>query len=132
MNIYFLSLKRKKNYQLLCINKDLQKRINRNINFYKGVGLKILEIDKNGIGKIYDLYNRLEFEGEYSNKKKNGKGKEYFLGNLIFEGEFKNGKRNGNGKEYYPIFSRLVLSYEGEYKDGEGMEKAKNMIQIQI
>ena len=34
----------------------------------------------------------LEFEGEYLNGQRNGKGKEYdFNGKLINEGEFKNG-----------------------------------------
>ncbi len=36
----------------------------------------------------------LEYEGEYSNGKRNGKGKEYdYSGKLIFEGEYLNGKR---------------------------------------
>ena len=44
--------------------------------------------------KEYNNNGQLEFEGEYINGEKNGKGKEYDDdGNLIFEGEFKNGKR---------------------------------------
>ena len=36
----------------------------------------------------------LEFEGEYLNGKKNGKGKEYNnIGEIIFEGEYLNGER---------------------------------------
>ena len=84
-----------------------------------------MEIDKNGIGRIYDLDKQLVFEGEYSNKKKNGKGKEYLFGRLLFEGEFKDGKKNGYGKQYNPIFSKLKLIYEGEYKDGERNGKGK-------
>ena len=58
--------------------------------------------------KINVLFNeyydngRLEFEGEYLNGKRNGKGKEFSDGgNLIYDGEYLNGKRNGKGKEYY-------------------------------
>ena len=52
-------------------------------------------------GKEYNS-NKLIFEGEYLNGKRNGRGKEYDLFNsdLVFEGEYLNGKRNGNGKEY--------------------------------
>ena len=61
-----------------------------------------------------DYYNngKLEFEGEYLNGKRNGKGKEYddFDGRLIFEGEYLNGKRHGKGKEY----KDGELIYEGE------------------
>ena len=43
---------------------------------------------------------KLEFEGEYLNGKRNGKGKEYnYEGKLLFEGEYLNGKR-WNGKGY--------------------------------
>ena len=36
----------------------------------------------------------LEFEGEYLNGEKNGKGKEYNnIGEIIFEGEYLNGER---------------------------------------
>ena len=76
----FSFIDEKKKLSIIMYNKNLQKRLNRNINFYKVVSWKTLEIDQNGIAKIYDLYNRLKFEGEYSNKKKNGKGKEYYLG----------------------------------------------------
>ena len=41
---------------------------------------------------------KLEFEGEYSNGKRNGKGKDYYDGILIYEGEYLNGKRHGKEK----------------------------------
>ena len=43
------------------------------------------------------LYGKLEFEGEYLNGERNGKGKEYYNGKLEFEGKYLNGKRNGKG-----------------------------------
>ena len=121
----FSFIDEKKKLSIIIYNKDLQKRLNRNINYYKGISLSILEIDKNGIGKIYDFYKYILFEGEYSNKKKNGKGKEYFYGRLFFEGEYKDGKRNGYGKQYYPLKNGLILLYEGEYKDGKRNGKGK-------
>ena len=54
--------------------------------------------------KEYDDYGDLEFEGEYSNGKKHGKGKEY--------------ERNGK------------LKFEGEYSNGKKMEKEKSTITI--
>ena len=58
-------------------------------------------MEKNGIGKEYILVtNKVIFEGEYVNGKRNGKGKEYNYGRIIFEGEYLYGKRNGKGKEY--------------------------------
>ena len=55
------------------------------------------------------------FEGEYLNRERKGKGKEYYNdGSLLFEGEYLNGKKwNGNGynKNGYKEF---------ELKDGKG------------
>ena len=49
---------------------------------------------KNGFNKVYTLdKNLLIFEGNYSNRKKNGKGTEYYLnGKRKFQGEYLNGK----------------------------------------
>jgi len=74
------------------------------------------------------------FEGEYINGEKNGKGKEYYNGELKFEGEYLNGKK-WNGKIYEDgnticelrdgkgILKQNnknnVLIYEGEYLNGE-------------
>ena len=91
----------KKKLEIIIYNKKLQEKLNININYYKGISKKILKIDKNGIGTIYNLFtNEKCFEGEYSNKKKNGKGKEYQGNEISFEGEYKNGKKNGYGKKY--------------------------------
>ena len=59
---------------------------------------------KNGKGYLIEEYYgyahyQLKFEGEYLNREKYGKGKEYDdLDRLIFEGVYKNGK---NGMEKY-------------------------------
>mgnify|MGYP002626993872 CR=1 FL=1 len=78
----------------------------------------------NGTGTIeeYNNNNELIYKGEYSNGKRNGKGKEYEDGELIFEGIFLNNERK-EGKEFYSDGS---IFYEGEYlhglKNGKGKE----------
>ena len=48
-----------------------------------------------------DLEDYKEISGKYKIDGKNGKGKEYRIYNdkLLFEGEYLNGKRNGKGKD---------------------------------
>jgi len=72
---------------------------------------------KNGKGivkKYKGTIDRLSFEGEYKNGKKNGICKEYYIHNgiLKFEGMYENGKISGKGKEY-DIYGNL--NFEGEY-----------------
>ena len=127
------------------------KKIEKKYNKYKKLILEIEyskeeEFNKKGKGKEYAEGNKLIFEGEYLNKKRNGKGKEYFCPRnegrganeldpkIKFEGEFKNGLKwegkgynpegdlvyelkNGNGKiKEYGINGDL--SFEGEYLNG--------------
>ena len=90
----------------------------------------------NGKGKIIE-YNEdgiLEFEGEYLNGKRNGKGKEYYRNKqLKFEGEYLNGDRNGKGKEYY---KNGKLKFEGKYLNGKKWNgnryKINGFIQFEI
>ena len=66
--------------------------------------------EKNGKGKEYNIEGDIVFDGEYLNEKKwnyyksknkrNGKGKEYNLKKLIFEGKYSDDMRNGKGIEY--------------------------------
>ena len=78
----------------------------------------IAGILNNGNGKIkeYNEYSgELEFEGEYLNGKRNGKGKEYYEnGKISFEGEYLNGE-NWNGKFYDPENINIY-----EIKNGQG------------
>ena len=67
---------------------------------WKGIGYNIngnIEYEiKDGKGNIKEYYcdDKLSFEGEYLNGKRNGKGKEYnFNGELIFKGEYLNGEK---------------------------------------
>ena len=73
--------------------------------------------DGKGYIKGYYSNGDLEYEAEYLNGEKNGKGKEYYdNGQIKFEGEYLNGKKTGKGKEY---FRNGSLSFEGEYSNDE-------------
>ena len=85
-----------------------------NYKFLFGKGLK--GIDFRYIDKIEYYEIKLQYEGEYLNGERNGKGKEYdYDGKMEFEGEYSNGKRNGKGNEY-DYKGRLI--FKGEYCNG--------------
>jgi len=115
----FSFLSEKKKLEIIIYNKDLQKKLDINIENYKRISKRYRVSERNGKGKEYNNFNdQLKFEGEYLNGKRNGKGKEYYdnNGKLEFEGEYLNGKRNGKGKEYY---YDSELKFEGEYLNGK-------------
>ena len=119
------SLDERAKLKLIQYNKILQKEININLINYKILSGRYTIYGTNEIGKEYSNYNdKVVFEGEYMNRKRNGKGIEYNnYGKLIFEGEYLNGRRNGKGKEYNN-YGKLI--FEGEYlngkRNGEGKE----------
>ena len=118
-------------FSIIIYNKDIQNKLDIKLEDYKKVSGKYIKKGENGKMKVYDSdTNKLIFEGEYKNAKKNGTGKEYDdNGKIIFEGEYSNGKRiNGVGyddlghpilklsdkigKEYY---KNGRIKFEGEY-----------------
>ena len=121
--------------KMIIYNKTLQKLWKININDYKRVSGKFIKFENDG--KITEYIvdtNIVIFKGEYLNKKRNGKGVEYFQnGKIKFDGEFFNGKRNGKGKEYD---KHKKLNYEGEYlngkKHGKGKEYDKSGIFFEV
>ena len=111
-----LHLDEKKKLDMLKYNKDFQKQMGFDIEYYKKISGKCKIQEKNGNEKIYELDTHLiSFEGKYLNSKKNGEGKEYKDGKLIFEGEYLNGKKDKKGKKYN---NDGELIFEGEYKNG--------------
>ena len=94
------------------------------------------------IVKEYNCHDKIIFEGEHKDGKRNGKGKEfYYDGKLKFEGKYLNGKKwegkgydksnniiyelkDGKGliKEYF-LNDKLI--FEGEYLNGERNGKGK-------
>ena len=97
----FSLLSEKQKLKIIIYNKELQKKLEINIEDYKKIRGIYREGEKNGKGKEYYISTKIMiFEGEYLNGKRNGKGKEYYDNcKLKFEGEYLNGKRNGKGKE---------------------------------
>ena len=106
-------------YELINGNGRVKEYDKKNKLIFEG---EYLNGKKNGKGKEYDE-NKLKFEGEYLGGKRNGKGKEYDENKLIYEGEYLNGKRNGKGKEYSNI--NINLLYEGEFLNGKRNGKGK-------
>ena len=96
---------------MIIYNKQLQKILGVDIN--KKISGKYKIVEKNGKGREYTLNgDKLIFEGEYLNGKRNGKRKEYYYGGeLEFEGVYLNGEKNG----YF--YSKL--EFEGEYLNGK-------------
>ena len=59
---------------MIQYNKHLQKILNKTIIHYKICSRKYIIFESSTKGKIYDAYNNeLLFEGEFLNRKKNGK-----------------------------------------------------------
>ena len=155
-SIYFIKklftfVDEKTKLDIIKYNKNMQNIMDINLTNYKFFCKRYIIYDENGKGKEYNGYDdSLEFEGEYLNGKRNGKGKEYYYdGQLKFEGEYLNGEKwNGNGynnnniiyslkngkgfiKEYYYNGN---LAFEGEYLYDEkrkGKEYIKNKLEYE-
>ena len=92
----FSFLSEKQKLKIIIYNKQLQKKLDINIEDYKKIRGIYRIGERNGKGKEYNSNNKLIFEGEYLNGKINGKGKEYYYnGKIVFEGEYKKGEKNG-------------------------------------
>ena len=79
LNIIFSLISQAKKLRIAIDNKSLQERLRIDSDDYKNASGKYKEILPNGLVKIFKLDTRkLIYEGEYSNRKKNGKGKIFF------------------------------------------------------
>ena len=123
IKIIFSLLEEEIKLKIVKYNKSLQNIININIINYKLFKGKYIIYGTDKVGKEYDFYDSLLFEGEYLDGERNGKGKEYFNGVLIYEGYYLNGKRNGRGKGY--DYNSGDLEFEGEYFNGKINGKIK-------
>jgi len=117
---------------IIIYNKNLQKKVEVDINNYKKISCKYKVGEKNGKGCEYKLNTKiLIFEGDYRNGKRNWKGREYHSNGVIkFEGEYLNGRKwNGeiyrdNGLKDFEIKNGVYKyndrsKFVGEYFDGE-------------
>ena len=123
----FSYLTDKQKLSLINYNKQILKKLEIDIEFFKKISGKEIIGERNGFGVEYDINSfSLIFEGEYKKGKRNGKGKEYDKDIFTFEGEYLNGKRHGKGKEY----ENKQLIFEGEYlkgkRNGKGIEYFNN------
>ena len=111
----FSFIKFKSQLELIVHNKQLQTKLDINLNSYKNSSHIYLVIGKTGLGKeTYIKTNQLLFKGQYLNGKRHGNGIEYNIkGKKIYEGNYINGERSGKGKEYSSINNKLI--YEGEF-----------------
>ena len=128
-------LVKNKFYDLIHYNKEFQKKFFIGLEDYRIFSGKILYIDNTGheIEKaLNSISNKIIFEGEYLNRKKNGKGIKYNDYGR-FEGEYLNGiciegkgfddednmileiNKDGKGQEYY---NNGKKQFEGEYRNG--------------
>ena len=114
--IVFSFFKEKRKLEIVKYNKILQKNLDINLENYKLYAGKYIIFENDGKCKEYNFHDRLIFEGECLNRKKNGKGKEYICKVILFEGEYLNGKRHGEGKEYDNCRNMI---FEGEYKNNK-------------
>jgi len=124
----FSHLYEKTKLDIVKYNKILQNRIKISLINYKFWSHRYIEFETKKEGKEYDyIDDKLIFEGEYLNGKRNGKGREYWSNysnkRKKFEGEYLNGKKTGTGKEFY---GSGELSFIGVYlngkKNGKGSE----------
>ena len=102
--LLFSHLQEKIKLKVLKYNKSLQNSINISLPNYKLFTKKfiIYETKEKTKGKEYNIYANLEYEGEFLNGERNGKGKEYSHSLSKFEGEYFKGKRwNGKKLQYY-------------------------------
>ena len=114
VKLLFTFLLHKRKLRIVRYNKQLQKKLDINLIFYKNMTNKYIIYEGKGIGKEYDLEGKLLFKGQYYNGERNGNGEEYYYSDIEYKGEFKDGKRNGYGKE-----NRTYYTFEGEFKNGK-------------
>ena len=111
-------MKEKRILLLIIYNKRLQFKLEKSLINYKRYSKQYIIYESPNKGKVYNAYDDcIIFEGEYLNRKRNGKGIEYYNnGKKKFEGEYLNGKRHGEGIEYNENGN---INYIGEYLNGE-------------
>jgi antitoxin component YwqK of YwqJK toxin-antitoxin module len=68
----------------------------------------------NGKGTEYYSNGKIQYEGDYVNGNREGKGKYIWEDGQYFIGQWKNDLRNGKGILYY---SNEKIKYEGDYVD---------------
>ena len=110
----FINIDNKRKLNLIIYNTQLQKKLGLDIIDYRRFSGKYKR-ENNGFLRIYNSYDdRLLFEGQSLNGKRNGEGKEYDLkGNIIFEGEYLDDKKwKGFEMIYDEDNNNILFKYE--------------------
>ena len=120
--IIFGLLKPKYVLKIVVHNKNLQKKLDINLDLYIQHCGRYIEINGNiGTERLVNE-NIVIFKGEYKSMRRNGKGKEFYKdGKVQFEGEYKDNKR-WNGK----IYNKAGIE-EFEIIDGSGYIREYNI-----
>ena len=125
LNKIFDYINYERKLKIINYNKNIQNKININLENYKIYNRIYFIGEKNGKGLEFNSNGEF-YEGEFKNGKRNGKGREYNNNGNLFEGEYLNGKRNGIGKEY----NNNGIIFEGQYfngkRNGKGIEYYDN------
>ena len=114
-----MNISNKKKFNTIAYNKKLQKKLGLNlydfIRFSRG---KYKEEGDNEL-RIYNSKNEILFFGHYSNRNKNGNGKQLNEeGHIVFNGEYLDGKKwTGIENIYDEINGEVIFEYE--YKEGK-------------
>ena len=115
----FMYISNKKKLNTIVYNKKIQKKLGLDLYDFIRFSCKKYKEGINNEIKIYNYNDTLLFEGQYSNRNKNGNGKEYNEeGKLIFEGEYLDGKK-WIGKENVYDENNGELIFEYKYKNGK-------------
>ena len=127
MKFVFSFLKQKSKLNLINFNKSLLYKFGISLSYIKKISGKSKILEGKGhiqLGKIIYLKDKkILFTGEFINRKKCGKGREYdpyFENKLSFEGCYLNNKKHGIGIEYYTDTDNdnFNIKSEGEYLYG--------------
>ena len=95
LKVLFFHISEGQKLKVAKYSKYLQKIMDRRLIHYKLFSEKYIIYSQDAKAKEYNYNDKLLFEGEYLNGKRNGKGKEYYkyTDKLEFEGQYINGKR---------------------------------------
>ena len=125
----FYNLDYKRKMKLIVHNNLMQKKVGLNSIDYRRVSGRYIKKENNKIIGYNSYNHEILFEGDFSNGKRNGEGKEYNEdGKIIFEGEYSDGKKwKGLEKVYNEDNGKLIFEYQYSNRiiDGEGKEYDK-------
>ena len=126
VKLLFTFLLHKRKLRIVRYNKQLQKKLDINLIFYKNMTNKYIIYEGKGIGKEYDLEGKLLFKGQYYNGERNGNGEEYYYSELFI----KENLRMERGMDMEKKIVLIKHLKENSKMENIGMEFTKKEIMI--